>query len=134
MKLNIIIEKGKPEFWGRIEGSEFLVTCGKNLSEITENLKMLLADYIENEGKLDKKFKKFEVNSVEFTYLYDVQTFFQSFNYFNISALASQANINQSLLRQYAKGIKYPSIEQAKKIERTIHQLALKMQRVSLTA
>jgi hypothetical protein len=66
--------------------------------------------------------------------LYDVQTFFASFNYFNISALASQANINQSLLRQYAKGIKFLSIEQAKKIEKTIHQLASKMQRISLTA
>jgi hypothetical protein len=134
MKLNIIIEKGKTEFWGRIEGSEFLVTCGENLSEITENLKMLVVDYVENEGKLDKKFKKFSETSVEFSYLYDVQTFFASFNYFNISALASQANINQSLLRQYAKGIKFPSIEQAKKIEKTIHQLASKMQRISLTA
>lgn len=134
MKLNVIIEKGKTEFWGRIEGSEFLVTCGKNLSEISENLKMLLVDYVENEGKHDKKFKKFNVNSLEFTYLYDVQTFFESFKYFNISALAIQANINQSLLRQYAKGIKFPSIEQAKKIEKTIHQLALKMQKVSLVA
>ncbi len=132
MKVNIIIEKGKRELWGRIEGSEFLVSRGKDLAEVTDNLKTLLADYTAHEGKADKRWKKANVNSIKFAYVYDTQAFFESFDFLNITAVANAAGINQSLLRQYAKGIKHPSAERVRVIEKTVHRLADQMRRVSL--
>lgn len=132
MKANIIIEKGKGGLWGRIEGSEFLVSTGRDLAEVTDNLKTLVADYIAHEGKADKRWKKAKADSINFGYVYDTQAFFESFNFLNISAVAKAAGINQSLLRQYAKGIKHPSAERVRLIERAVHDLADQMRRVSL--
>ncbi|MGB7069850.1 MAG: hypothetical protein WBD22_10175 [Pyrinomonadaceae bacterium] len=132
MKVNIIIEKGMGEIWGRIEESEFLVSCGKDLTDVTDNLRALLADYIGREGKMDKRWKKVNIDSVHFGYVCDTHAFFESFDFLNISAVAKAAGINQSLLRQYAKSIKHPSAERVRAIERTVHDLAEQMRRVSL--
>ncbi len=67
MKINIIIEKGKKEFWGRVEGYDFLpVTVGKSIAEVIANLKMLIVDYIEHEGQSDKQWKDFDRDKIVF--------------------------------------------------------------------
>lgn len=133
MKINIIIEKEKNEFWGRIEGFEFLpVTTGASVSEVTENLKMLIADYIKHEGQNDKRWRQVDVNKIVFDLHYDLRTFFDEYKFLNVSSIADLAGINPSLARQYAKGIKYASTAQAKKVEAVIRDLAKKMNRVSL--
>lgn len=65
---------------------------------------------------------------------YDLQAFFQDHDYLKITAIAKRANMNPGLLRQYASGVKYPSLEQAKRIEDAIHDLAKELDRVSLYA
>ena len=133
MKVPVIIEKGKDAFWGRVEGHEFLpVTVGNSAQEVLDNLKMLIADYIEHEGQDDKVWKNVDVNKIAFSLHFDLRAFFDEYDFLNISAIAAMAGINQSLLRQYAKGLKFPSINQAKKVEKTIHELAKKMNKVSL--
>ncbi len=133
MKIDVIVEKGKKEFWGRIEGFDFLpVTVGKNAGEILENLKMLIIDYVENEGQNDKHWKNINVSKIEFNLHYDLRAFFDEYKFLNVSSIASKAKINRSLLRQYVTGVKHPSTKQAKKVETAIHKLAEEMNRVSL--
>ena len=135
MKIDVIIEKGKNEFWRRIEGYEFLpVTVGATVEKVLDNLKMLIADYIEREGKDDKKFKRADVNKIEFDVHYDLRAFFDEYKFLNTSSIAALAGINLSLARQYVKGIKHPSTTQAKRVEATIRKLAEKMNRVSLVS
>ncbi len=133
MKINVIIEKGKNEFWARVEGFEFLpVTTGASVSEVTENLRMLLADYIEHEGQDDRRWRKVDAGKITFDLHHDLRAFFDEYEFLNISSIADLAGINPSLVRQYAKGIKYASTAQAKKVEAVIRDLAKKMNRVSL--
>jgi hypothetical protein len=133
MKINVIIEKGKKEFWGRIEGFDFLpVTVGKNINEVLGSLKMLIADYIANEGRTDGQWKGFDAETVEFVMHYDLRAFFDEYKALNVSVIASKAKINRSLLQQYVTGLKHPSTNQAKKVETAIHQLAEEMHKVSL--
>lgn len=133
MKIDVIIEKGKKEFWGRIEGFEFLpVTAGESVNEVLENLRMLIADYIEHEGQDDKHWKDVKVSKIEFNVHYDLQAFFDEYNFLNVSSIAAMSGMNPSLVRQYSKGIKYPSTKQAKKVETVIRELARKMNEVSL--
>ena len=47
-----------------------------------------------------------EVGAVEFTYKYDMQSFFDYFSFLNISEVGRRAGINPSLMRQYATGAK----------------------------
>jgi predicted RNase H-like HicB family nuclease len=132
-KLDVIIEKGKKEFWGRIEGFDYLpVTVGKSVVEVLGNLKMLITDYIEHEGQNDKQWKNFDSNKIEFNLHYDLRAFFNEYDFLNVSSIGQKAKINPSLLRQYVAGIKHPSTVQAKKVEAAVHQLAEKMNKVLL--
>jgi hypothetical protein len=133
MKINVIIEKNENDFWGRIEGFEYLpVTVADSIDGVISNLKLLLADYIEHEGANDKKWKRVDVDNLLFDLHFDLRAFFAEYTFLNISTIAKMSGINSSLVRQYAKGIKHPSTAQAKKVEKTIHQLAEKMNNVSL--
>ena len=44
--------------------------------------------------------------SIEFEYVYDLQSFFEYFSFFNVTELARRAGINPTLMRQYTCGVK----------------------------
>jgi hypothetical protein len=136
MKLEVIIEKGDNELWGRIEGigSFMPTTVGRTVREVLDNLQMLIADYLKHEGKQDKGWKKIDPKKVQFELAYDVQAFFEEHSFLKQSKIAEIANMNPGLLRQYASGVKYPSVIQTKKIEIAIHKLATELKAVSLHA
>jgi predicted RNase H-like HicB family nuclease len=68
-----------------------------------------------------------ELRDLEFDYKYDIASFFNEFNWINISALAKVLGMNRSLLYQYKKGDTYISHEQMKRIERGVHELGKKL-------
>jgi len=92
-----------------------------NLDTLQLNLKGLLKD-----------FEGIEPESVVFDIRYDVYALFQQFDFLNISKVAKHAGIHPGLLRQYASGVKHPSLSQAKKMEDTLHRLAGEMQKISV--
>ncbi len=134
MKLQVIIEKGDKVLYGRIEGNQLFnpVTAADTKKEVLDNLKMLIKDYQDNEGKGDKYWSKVNVDQVEFEFHYDLQAFFQEYDWITASAIARHADMNESLVRQYATGKKFPSIEQAKKIQKVIRELSKPLQSLSL--
>ena len=105
-------------------------TAGNNETEIRDNLKDLITDFLENEGKDMKVWDGITASDIEFEFVYDLSAFFDTFNAIKISSLAKNAGINQSLMRQYATGSKQPSVQQAKKIEMAIHQLGQSLMNV----
>jgi transcriptional regulator with XRE-family HTH domain len=83
---------------------------------------------------LEQKFKKLlndfeglDMDKIEFVHLYDVYALFQQFDFLNISKIAGRAGINPGLMRQYASGVKHPSLARAKEIENVLHELAAQM-------
>lgn len=134
--LQVIIEKADDGLYGRIEGrkSYLPVTYGKSKKEVIQNLKDLIRDYQKHEKKGDNFWLKLDPESVQFEIAYDLQAFFSEHDFLNASAIARHANMNESLVRQYATGKKFPSIEQAKKLEETIRHLTKELTKVSLYA
>lgn len=45
-------------------------------------------------------------NNLVFEYKYDLRSFFNYFNFLNVSEIAKRAGINPSLMRQYTSGVK----------------------------
>jgi hypothetical protein len=125
-KLEVIIEKNDGFLWGRIEGSgNFTPTpYGETTTQVIENLKELINDYVTNEGREDSYWNKIDLNNLEFEFKYDLQAYFQEHDYLKISSVAEQAGLNPGLLRQYASGVKYPSEDQANKIRDAINKIA----------
>jgi len=134
MKLTIIIEKGDNELWGRIENvPDYLpVTSGNTLEEITSSLQDLLEDYIQNEGQSHKSWQNVKIDDLDFDYTYDLSAFFVLFDDIKVGALAKRAGLNPSLVRHYVAGTKFPSEQQAKKLEDAIHELGEKLKEVVL--
>ena len=76
-----------------------------------EEIKEMLAE----EGK--------EVPVLEFSYKYDLQSFFNYFSFLNISKIAEVAGINPSLMRQYASGVANVGEKQYDKIRIAIKKI-----------
>ena len=68
-----------------------------------------------------------ELRDLEFEYKYDIASFFDEYNWINISALAKVLGMNRSLLYQYKKGDTYISHQQMKRIEKGVHELGRRL-------
>lgn len=121
----LIIEKGEDGFWGRIKDKDSLIT---SFGETIEHLKTCMDEamqlYFE---ELDTPTPKYE-----FELVMDIQEFFIINDFINISTLAKRIGMNSSLLRQYAKGIKFPSLKQVNKIENAIRKIGKQLSKTEL--
>lgn len=135
-QIEVIVEVKNGILWGIVENKgNFIPTpYGESVNDLKQNLKQLIEDYQKNEGKNDKFWSKVHTDKMDIEISYDLQAFFKEFNEIKISALAETANLNPSLLRQYATGNKFPSAEQVKKIETAVHQLGKKLEQISIYA
>jgi hypothetical protein len=133
-KIEIIIEKNDGLLWGRVEHKgRFMPTpYGKNTIKLIANLKELIADYVQHEGRKDFFWGKLDLNDLQIDFRYDLESFFQEHDYLKISSVAEQAGMNPGLVRQYASGVKYPSGEQADKIRRAIKKIAKELTQHSI--
>src|SRR5215210_9258 len=114
----LIIESAKDgELWGRVQYDDNLITeSASSVPELERKMKALLKDW----HALDTKQISFELQ-------YDMAGLFDEKKFLNAAVIAERAGINKSLMRQYASGIKFPSLERAKQIEHVIHELGKEM-------
>jgi len=114
--MKLIVEKSKDgTFWGRVTvGDNLIVEESTSIEELRENLKKTILAF-------------HGVRVKNFTIHYDIQLFFEEFDFLKITNIAKLSGINGSLMRQYATGLKFPSDRQLLKIEKTIHDLGEKM-------
>ena len=121
----LIIEKGEDGFWGRIEDNESLITSfGETIDRLRSSMMEAMELYFE---ELEKPIPKYE-----FELVMDIQEFFIINDFINISTLAKRIGMNSSLLRQYAKGIKFPSLKQVNKIENAIRKIGYQLSKTEL--
>lgn len=61
---------------------------------------------------------------------YDLESFFDFYKVINAKALSERIGMNQSLLAQYIKGIKKPSVAQTKRILKGVQQIGRELTEV----
>lgn len=66
----------------------------------------------------------------EIQFEYDLESFFDFYKVINAKALSKRIGMNQSLLAQYIKGIKKPSVIQTKRILRGVQQIGRELTEV----
>ncbi|MDR3184971.1 MAG: type II toxin-antitoxin system HicB family antitoxin [Prevotellaceae bacterium] len=124
--LTAIIEKASDGGYGiYVPDIEFLFGYGLTEQEAKQDLMETLEERLE-----DYKDRQIEIpvelnsGNIGFKYHYDFSGFFQSFPFFNVSALAKEAGLNSSLLRKYKEGLAIASPAQKKRLEGVIHGIA----------
>ena len=84
--------------WGRIDAPyTLLTTVGNTVEEITQNLKDLIQDHLDHEGKEQAEWQGIKVEDIKFEYVYDLTELFDVLSAVKINAIADLAGINQSL-------------------------------------
>jgi len=134
MKLELVLEKGDGEWWGRLEGvpGSALYTNGTSIEEVTENLRDLLADYLEHEGQEQQEWRTISPDSVEFIYTYDLTAFAEAFDALQASVLAEKSGLEEALVQEIVNGTRRPSLEQARRIEAALHEVGQSLLQVSM--
>lgn len=61
---------------------------------------------------------------LEFVYHYDMKSFFEYFDFLNVSKVAQRAGINPSLMRKYTSGVANAGEGQYLKLQRAIYSMA----------
>lgn len=110
----LVIERALDnELWGRVEyDDDLIVESAKTIEKLQNKMKRLLVD-----------FHDLDTNEIAFDLQYDLKGLFDNKQFLNTNAVADVVGINKSLMRQYASGVKYPSYERAKEIEKAIHYM-----------
>ena len=65
-----------------------------------------------------------EVPELEFSYKYDMQSFFNYFSFLNVTKVAELAGINASLMRQYTSGETTAGQKQYDKIRVAVERIS----------
>jgi predicted RNase H-like HicB family nuclease len=121
-KLTVVVEKTVTGFSAYAKEIDGLATVGSSLSELKENFNEVLqyhVEYLNEQGEALTK-ENFTIN-----YVVDLEQIFEYFSVINKSAFAERyAEINQSLFRQYTKGLAPLSGEKMAQISKGLHKLA----------
>lgn len=132
MKLNVtaILEMGKDGkftcFVTENLGTYAIAGFGNTADEAREDMLECYQEMKEINAE-----RGIETPEFEFTYKYDIQSFFDKFNFLNISKVASIAGVNASLMRQYAKGLTNASETQYKKLAFAVNKIANELSSVT---
>ena len=92
-----------------------LVTCGDSWDELQEMIIEMVNLAFEDLGYT------YTLDEIKFEY--DLESFFDFYKVINAKALSERIGMNQSLLAQYIKGIKKPSVIQTKRILHGVQQI-----------
>ena len=128
IKVTIQVEKGKQEknfscFMVESLPDFELAGFGNSAKQAIEDMfvsQREIKELLEEEGK--------QMPELEFTFRFDVGSFFDYYSYLNMSGVAKKAGINASLMRQYAMGKHEPSQKRKLQILDCLHQISQELQ------
>jgi hypothetical protein len=135
MKILAVIEKGKDGLYSVYTNSEISNHCfggfGENVEIAKKDFKESIEEAkksIKNEtGNVPSEFKDLQIE-----FKYDLESFFNYFDWINVSKFATVAGINESKMRQYKSGLAFASEKTTNKILKTIKKLSAELSAASL--
>lgn len=134
MKILAVIEKSKDGLYSSYSdysfGNSYFGGFGESVSEVKEDFVLSVKEALEEQRKEGKAVPSFE--DIEIEYRYDIPSFFNFFDYINVSRFAEFAGINESKMRAYKSGSAYPGEKTTGKIMRAIKAIGTELMMASL--
>lgn len=132
MKLTAIIEKGADRLYSiRTEG-RIGTFCPGGFGESVEEAKRDFSESIDEALEFMPENKGINRKEIKIEYQYDIQSFFNYFDFFNVTKLAKYLGINESKLRQYKNGLAFPNEKTSVKILNGVHTIGKELYASSL--
>ncbi|HNX80340.1 MAG TPA: type II toxin-antitoxin system HicB family antitoxin [Prolixibacteraceae bacterium] len=124
-KLVVIIEKTGTGYSAYVPDIPGIATAAETFDELRENVKELLDVYVETAVEYGDPDPDIQKGEYAIEYKFDIQAFMQWMSrVMSQRGLSEIADMNESLISQYASGIKSPGPKQLQRIQKAIHRFA----------
>lgn len=127
-----LIEKGKDGVYGIFtpDLKHTIIGEGRTVIEAKEDFQNSVIEMIASYTGENKDVPD-ELKGITFEFRYDIASFFDYYDFINVSKFAERAGINPSLLRQYKSGTtNYISESQMRKIEAALRKISSELTEV----
>ena len=134
MKITAIVERSKDGLYSIYSSDSIGRDCfggyGDSVAEAKKDFLASIQEAINNANKDGfDDVSVFEAVNVEFKY--DIPSFFNYFDFFNVSKFASYAGVNESRMRAYKSGVAFPGERTTKKILKAVQSIVQEMSAAS---
>ena len=134
MRVNCVVEKGSDGLFAVYSedhiGKSYFGGFGESVNEAKEDFLASIREAIEEESREGNKAPRFE--DVRVCYHYDVPSFFNYFDFINVSKFAAYAGINESKMRAYKSGVAYPGEKTTARILKAVKAIGNDLSAVML--
>jgi len=131
----VVVEKTEAGFSTYLKDVDGVVATGATFDEVKSEMERAVAFHKEGLIEFGEDVPVELQGEITFEYVMDFETLFTWLNgIITKSGLAKVAGLNQSLVSQYAVGIKKPSEKQLKKMEASLHKFGGLLQEIHFEA
>ena len=127
MIANVIVETAADGYYSCYVEEEFkdfaLFGYGNSAEEAKADMLESYNEIAELKAKGGKK-----LPDLEFVYHYDMRSFFNYFNFLNVTKVAERAGINPSLMRKYTSGVAKAGQKQYDKLSAAVKEFSRELQ------
>lgn len=132
MRIVAVIEKGPDGFFSvrseRKVGRYYFGGYGENVKDAKLDFLASVRESLESAAK-----EGVEVpDKIDVTFRYDIPSFFNCFDYLNVSKFAEYAGINESRMRAYKSGLAYPGEKTMQKIRKAVESIGAELHAASI--
>jgi len=118
----VILEKSDNNYSAYIPELDGCIATGDNIQETVNNIEEAVEFHLAGLKEEGLDIPELFKNDYKFIYKIDFESLFDWFSgVLTKSGISKLTGMNQSLISQYANGIKKPSTKQTKRIEQAIH-------------
>lgn len=130
MKIKAIIEKSQDGLYSVYSeshiGNSYPGGFGDSVSEAKEDFMESIREALWEENS------EMHVDDLAIEFRYDIPSFFNFFDFINVSRFAEYAGVNESKMRAYKSGAAYPGEKTTSKIFKAVKRLAGELSAASL--
>lgn len=134
MKITAIVEKGKDGLYSVYSdnhlGNSYFGGFGDSVSQAKEDFMASIEEALAEQKEDNMPVP--ERDDILIEYRYDIPSFFNFFDFINVSKFAEYAGINESKMRAYKSGAAYPGEKTSAKIFRAVRRIAVDLSAVAL--
>lgn len=130
--LTVVVEKTGTGYSGFLPDVPGIAVVADSFGELREQIVEAIALYVETSREYGEAVPEVLTENYEINFRFDIQAFMQWMSRtMSQRGLSEIADMNESLISQYASGIKKPGAKQLKRIEKAIHRFADDLQAIS---
>lgn len=124
-RIKAVIERGSDGLYSVYSddhfGNSYFGGFGDSVAKAKEDFVTSIKEAIEEEMAEVNEVPSFEDISIE--YRYDIPSFFNFFDFINVSKFAEYVGVNESKMRAYKSGLSYPGEKTTAKIVKAIKNI-----------